>query len=352
MKRQQIYDRNEYDFEDRQMIAMKSNGVCAHCGKRIEFGGKATVDHFVPLSKGGINQKCNIIMLCYDCNMAKSNKIIHPEHYLRYLKPPYDRELFDYFDSYIRSFEYISRGNLLCCDEYVMRIYPPIRFTGGNRKKQEEMMQKMAKYYTLTRARRDDIPEVTAYYTEYLRHYGILDSEEAAAINIEFWNQFGVIYFVRDSEGQIRLVMPIMMHEDAEGKHNLVMRVFSRYKNALASVLIYEIPAFIASTVSREQKLPFLKVVTSIVGADNAKRYLPRAVIMPNGSACSFICWHHDDDDMNIREFNEEGIEFYRQFKDVRVHLDRFFAQPGYENMTYMGEDLIEGYASGQEPEA
>ena len=34
---------------------------------------QATVDHFVPLSKGGRNARFNRVLACFDCNMAKDN---------------------------------------------------------------------------------------------------------------------------------------------------------------------------------------------------------------------------------------------------------------------------------------
>ena len=53
-------------------------GRCAYCGMglpRIKRLGKvqATVDHFIPLSKGGQNARSNRVLACFDCNMAKDN---------------------------------------------------------------------------------------------------------------------------------------------------------------------------------------------------------------------------------------------------------------------------------------
>lgn len=35
--------------------------------------GLATVDHVVPLSKGGSNQPWNMVLACFDCNEAKGD---------------------------------------------------------------------------------------------------------------------------------------------------------------------------------------------------------------------------------------------------------------------------------------
>lgn len=47
-----------------------------------------TVDHIIPLSKGGKNEKKNKQCLCYTCNQIKGNKIIEQpkvDNLLQYL---------------------------------------------------------------------------------------------------------------------------------------------------------------------------------------------------------------------------------------------------------------------------
>jgi 5-methylcytosine-specific restriction endonuclease McrA len=45
---------------------------CAHCGT----GSNLTIDHIIPLSKGGDNQVHNLQMLCEPCNTKKADS--HP----------------------------------------------------------------------------------------------------------------------------------------------------------------------------------------------------------------------------------------------------------------------------------
>lgn len=49
----------------------RDNGVCSHCGSRINL----EYDHMIPISKGGSNTVRNIELLCEKCNRKKSNKI-------------------------------------------------------------------------------------------------------------------------------------------------------------------------------------------------------------------------------------------------------------------------------------
>jgi 5-methylcytosine-specific restriction endonuclease McrA len=53
-------------------------GRCAYCDvalSRMKTGGKvrASIDHFIPLSKGGQNGRINRVLACYPCNLAKGD---------------------------------------------------------------------------------------------------------------------------------------------------------------------------------------------------------------------------------------------------------------------------------------
>ena len=53
-------------------------GRCAYCDvalSRQKTGGKvkASIDHFIPLAKGGNNSRSNRVLACYPCNLAKND---------------------------------------------------------------------------------------------------------------------------------------------------------------------------------------------------------------------------------------------------------------------------------------
>lgn len=53
-------------------------GPCFYCGKIIG-NHNATVDHYIPLSKGGSCHPENLVWACQPCNQAKGNKL--PEEF-------------------------------------------------------------------------------------------------------------------------------------------------------------------------------------------------------------------------------------------------------------------------------
>ena len=52
----------------------RSRGVCHYCGKHV--GAKAlTMDHLVPLIRGGRSNKGNLVPACKQCNADKKHRL-------------------------------------------------------------------------------------------------------------------------------------------------------------------------------------------------------------------------------------------------------------------------------------
>jgi hypothetical protein len=61
----------------------ESEKVCHYCGKQINNKDELTVDHVIPVSKGGENAKDNFVISCKTCNREKAN--LSPERYTEFL---------------------------------------------------------------------------------------------------------------------------------------------------------------------------------------------------------------------------------------------------------------------------
>lgn len=46
-------------------------GVCHYCGRRVGAGA-LTMDHVVPVARGGTSTKGNVVPACTDCNQRKN----------------------------------------------------------------------------------------------------------------------------------------------------------------------------------------------------------------------------------------------------------------------------------------
>lgn len=71
--------RKRYSEEQRREIYKKSGGCCQLCGRKISFT-EMTVDHIMPISKGGSNDMDNTEATCRICNQFKSN--IFPDQFI------------------------------------------------------------------------------------------------------------------------------------------------------------------------------------------------------------------------------------------------------------------------------
>lgn len=58
----------------------KQKGICHYCGclMRKRGGGKntsASIDHIIPVSKGGVNARHNLVLCCRGCNIKKADNL-------------------------------------------------------------------------------------------------------------------------------------------------------------------------------------------------------------------------------------------------------------------------------------
>lgn len=52
----------------------KSRGLCAHCGGRFSHR-DLTMDHLVPIVRGGKSTRGNVVPSCRECNSAKRHSL-------------------------------------------------------------------------------------------------------------------------------------------------------------------------------------------------------------------------------------------------------------------------------------
>lgn len=94
-------ERKLFTYEERKSILKSSYGICAHCGKKLTTK-TMTVEHIIPISRGGTNDMENLTALCKECNKKKGNMLYLPYGFYTALrdKPRYEemqRYMADWF---------------------------------------------------------------------------------------------------------------------------------------------------------------------------------------------------------------------------------------------------------------
>lgn len=64
--------RKKYSATQRKIIYCRSDGRCSICGKHVKFQ-DFSVDHVIPLSKGGSNDMSNLAAAHRSCNLIKQD---------------------------------------------------------------------------------------------------------------------------------------------------------------------------------------------------------------------------------------------------------------------------------------
>lgn len=111
---QQVDDRKRYGRFDKREILTRTGGICACCGKKLNVD-TMTVEHVIPISRGGFDSIRNTIALCEQCNKDKGNMLYLPTwFYTAICGTELQKELTDMFAEWFRKVK----------DEFPVEFYP------------------------------------------------------------------------------------------------------------------------------------------------------------------------------------------------------------------------------------
>lgn len=116
--RGKINNRIVFSLSEKKQIHKKSKGRCSHCGRNIQIGDSFTIEHVIPLSRGGSNNIKNLVGLCKTCNNKKQDMIYQPHLYYRYLTKRYSDEIQSLYKEYESSTYSLSDRNFIYSDVF------------------------------------------------------------------------------------------------------------------------------------------------------------------------------------------------------------------------------------------
>ena len=111
----------------RHGIYEEAKGICAHCGRKTYYLGNFTVDHIIPLKKGGKNEKRNLVCLCYSCNQEKKSDILDPLEYYKFLPEHRKTQVKKMFENYLKNKDWLSYKNLFKLDQFDIKTRAVVR---------------------------------------------------------------------------------------------------------------------------------------------------------------------------------------------------------------------------------
>lgn len=356
MKREKYYEREALTTEEKETIAKKSDNRCCHCGKMCFIGYQGTIDHFVPLHRGGSGRDINLIMLCKDCNKAKDSRIVDI-NYIPYLKEEHKKKLREYLDSYIKSFDYISRHSLFAYDDYTITLRHP---TASNMLKRGRRNPKGCMGITchVKLATYGDFGRLCDYFEKYLKKYNSFSNRKLVEANISFWLKFGCIYYIeKNGEIAVMTVMTIK-HVDAGRRYRnipytLNMYIFSYYSSEIYGSLVYNIVDKFPGYIMDEQSLNFINIDVYMVSSDSlcartcyaftghgTKRRVIEDGVGDQFSGFSYILSRGEEkEDGDARD---KLVKFFEGFGDMADEIKRIVLDTEYGIwVAWMAYDII-----------
>lgn len=128
MPRQRSEERTYIPQQIRYQVLSECGGVCAHCGCNLHMHHNFTLEHVIPLNKGGTNDIANFVALCEDCNKAKSDDIVSPQRYYTRLPKDKLKQVQRLFDDYMANTRYLANDTLFSTDQFDIKaplMIPP-----------------------------------------------------------------------------------------------------------------------------------------------------------------------------------------------------------------------------------
>ncbi len=352
ISRQKINERDDLTWDERSRIGKKSDDRCCHCGRKCYTNFGATVDHFIPISEGGTNRDINLVMLCDDCNYEKRSKIMEPRGYLKYLRQDHLDKLEGYFESYVQSFEYVKRTNILACDEYTIQVDPP---SLGFRKKGGRIngIKRASVEYVMKKAYCDDLPRLHDFFLRVLKKYDGLDNEREAMLNLQFWMRFGCIYYIEKNKEIKTMLVVTLQDQDGDEKaaecgvnKAFMLLVFNYYSNETAWSLAEEIMKRIPDCLFQERGLTQLPIKYVFLKNDplaNKIMYVWGYNLVETGVFLINYSILYKGDKMKGKKPSEnmDLQTFFGKFRDVEKEMKQWIIQNDAYSVSWMCNNII-----------
>ena len=267
--RRQVEDRILFSREQKEKILEKSSCKCARCGQALTVE-SMTVEHIVPLSKGGTNDSKNLVSLCYDCNQMKGNYILHPLDYYPYINKEYINELKELFQSYLTEVPWYGRRNYTKEDK---KLFYYISDKIGQIKKVKNgkyLVNCFRNNVTFERVYNDEFDEIYQFVKDYNDKYNI-SSDGLKSYLSEVFDK-GCIYKLYTKTSIIAILPFTVEALDIDGKMRYKLRlngIPNKYQKHEYLTVIADAIKYVMECLAELNYLNATNCVVSVPDSDN-----------------------------------------------------------------------------------
>lgn len=167
-------DRIRFSPEKRKQILSTNHKICAHCGKKLTLK-NMTIEHIIPLSRGGKNEKENLCCLCEDCNKEKRNTFYLPNGFYHAIKKTSRyTQICEYVEKWYQALPENQKVDLRRFPMITPRVTHSLELAGersfkGHQKKQMTARVLMLEWNLVGKAMEKEVEEETGWKLSDLR---------------------------------------------------------------------------------------------------------------------------------------------------------------------------------------
>jgi len=204
MGRTKVEDRKVFTVDEKLVMLEKSGFRCSCCGTPIGLS-DMTVEHVIPISKGGTNDMGNMVALCNTCNRLKDDLVVSPRIYYKFLKPQYIEELEDNQLGYYNS-KWLSMHDIMPADIQLLEndVGRQVRKVLSGSARGSNFMY--CSNFQISKAYYKDLDEIYHFCLKYNEKYH-LDYDVKNVISAYFMR--GALYMLRKPNKDLIAVLPL-----------------------------------------------------------------------------------------------------------------------------------------------
>lgn len=307
MPRNKIQERFIVPRKQRAQILASCGNRCAHCGKKLTWD--ATIEHVIPLSKGGTYDPENLVALCKKCNKSKSNDIVQPKEFYTALSPERRKKLQHMVDKYCKNTDWLDKTNLFPLDQFETKI------------------QILQSYHASIRVEKLRRHEILTFMTEYQSKLGPV--EMAPVIETEIKHGFYRVIFqekavmvvspyIIETDGKLNIdpVFEAILSDDITG-YMTVLDVFVnpdvKDNGKLTTKLLANICAKITDEITKTMRRKGAGLVMQMLIAADKKDLLAERMLREMNRRITLntgMTWHLKDADRNGIQANRNASQY------------------------------------------